>query len=245
MENFLLSVPLASGIITGHCLTLDGLLGGIVFRRTGDVAAARDGLPLARSHGVYHGSAVMLEYPCRIDRHMINASFVAEARRDPSFAHKVRPNKPGKPLLKIDGKRGEFKTDTSEYQVHQTTAVHFLGRGDVAAIRRLMVSVAYIGTKRSHGYGQIARPTDSNSGHVRFEIDGVDQDNPWFGIFSQGHVLRPVPVRLLPDFGVTPQKYRTSHETWRNPYRDAEGRESCVVPAGNIRHASQIRQLCV
>lgn len=245
MENFLLSVPLASGIITGHCLTLDGLLGGIVFKRTHDVAAARDGLPLARTHGVYHGSAAVLEYPCRIDRHLLNASFVAEARRDPSFARKVRPKVPGRSLLKIDGKRGEFKTDTSEYQVHQTAAVHFFGRGDVDAIRRLLFAVGFIGTKRSHGYGQIARPTDAGTGRVRFEVDGVDQTNPWFGIFSQGHVLRPVPIRLLPEFGVTPSRYRTSHETWHNPYRDSNGRESCVVPVGNVRHASEIRTLCL
>jgi hypothetical protein len=242
MENFLLSIPLATGLITGHRLTLDGLLGGIVFKRTGDPAQVLDGLPLARSHGIYHASAALLESPCQISRHIINASFVAEARRDLGFAATTRPD--GSKLPRIDGKRGLFRTETSEFAVYETAAVHFLGRGDTEDIRRLLRTVGHIGTKRSHGFGQIARPTDDAAHPVRLETEAVDQSSPWFGIFAQGSVLRPVPVRLLPAFGVTPARYRTAHETWRNPYRDRQGRETCLVPVATVHHPAEIRRLC-
>ena len=61
MDRFVVRAELESPIIVNGWLTLDSLLAGIVFEQTGDIDAAHERLPLARSDDLWHASAALFE----------------------------------------------------------------------------------------------------------------------------------------------------------------------------------------
>lgn len=93
MERFQLTAQLQTPVIIGGgYLTLDALLGCILFEKLQDVDEAHKQIPLACSDGLFHGSAAIVE---PIGRNTI--TFVANLRADHALdPDLIKKNKHGK-----------------------------------------------------------------------------------------------------------------------------------------------------
>src|SRR5687768_11129310 len=119
---FALRIQLASSIIIGHRLTLDGLLAALILERTGSIEEAHRDIPLAydRDAGVWAGSAALLEGPAPIRPVQVIQALKAELEITPLH---VKPGKRGYP--RMEASRGDWKNRMTTYAVHDAPAVWF------------------------------------------------------------------------------------------------------------------------
>lgn len=211
MDRFRVTARLAAPIVfAGGYLTLDALLAAVLFERAGDVDAAHESVPLARSGGLFHASAAILE---PWDSRPI--SFVANLRA----AHALDPdlllkNKRGKVHRKIDRQRRKsFGAVKNSYAAVAAPEVAWFAEGDAEAVERLLQGVRFIGKRRASGFGEV-------SGWSFEEDDSDGVTGPF------GEPLRPIPAEMFAG-DTSALKVEAA---WRPAYWSPENRAICYAP---------------
>jgi len=197
-------------VINGGYMTLDALLAGIIFDQTGDIEKAHSQIPLANSHGLWHGSAAIVE---KTD--MGRTAFVANLRAMHDLDHElIAKNKYGKVHRAIGlTRRSDFGAVMNSYKSFSAPEITWYATGDAAKVEALLSAVEFIGKRRASGYGQV----------VGLRIEDGDLD----GITGHfGEPLRPVPVELFSG-DKTALKADTA---WRPAYWHPTNRAICFAP---------------
>lgn len=187
-------------------MTLDGLLGALLFDQLQDVDAAHAAIPVKSTDGLFHASAAIME--------PIERSRVA-------FIASLRPNHSIDPDLILKNKRGELhrKFDSSltnvmnGYRMLTAPTMTWYAEGDADHIRKLLEPVQFIGKRRASGFGRVT--------HWEFERDDLDGIEGPFG-----EPLRPIPKEMFKGDLTLP----LVDAAWRPAYWRVEHRAACYVP---------------
>jgi hypothetical protein len=191
--------PLLSG---GGYMTFDALLAAAVYAKTQDLEQAHDHLPLARTGGMYHASAAVLE-PLTAGRKAI-----------------VQGLRPGLELLPWLKKNAAGKVHTrfsnmpdnilNSYRSVDVATITWYCEGDSDAIRALLDALPMIGKKRST---EVSHWTVEPG-----ELDGITgyADEP----------LRPVPNWLWKG----DRTHIVADVNWRPAYWNPRQKAPCYVP---------------
>lgn len=196
-------------VFAGGYLTLDALLAAVLFERSGDVDAAHEAVPLARSGGLFHASAAILEpWDSR------PVSFVANLRADHSLDPDLLKRERGKVHRKIGRKaRRDFGAVMNRYAAVAAPEAVWYAEGDAEAAERLLQGVGFIGKRRASGFGEVSRWSFAES-----DSDGIA------GPF--GEPLRPVPAEM---FAGDTDALKVE-AAWRPAYWSPENRAICYAP---------------
>lgn len=221
---FVVEMELASSIIIGHRLTLDAILAARIFERTRDVDAAHSTIPLSRRHGVWNGSAALLEGPAPIRNVSVIQSLRAKLDLSPDM---ISPGKRGYP--RIETARGNYRNQMSTYTAHDARTIWFSGHGNIDAVGDLLSDITAVGTKRNIGYGKVSKVF----------VHQIDEDDAGV-VFSDGSPARPVPAdawirRNGLDCDMT-------SEAFCPPYWDGQ-RVICAIPRHQVVDRKLARQL--
>ena len=228
MIPFLLAIELETpAIING--VTLDGLLGGILYetRSSEDWADSLNDLPLKRTvieggaRPLYHASRVQILPDFKLSEVMVgNRVFLNSL-----YAEDLQPGKRGLP--KVDAARGPYKNAMSNYVATSVSTLYFFGVGDPERVCAIISRAPSIGARRHSGFGMIARNSDGSQAVSWAEVEGVDVDR--FGLVDKdGSPARPIPVSTWQSLSNAQPAIHI--ETWHNPYHDRSLATLCVVP---------------
>ena len=199
-----LSAPIVTG---GGYLTLDGLLGALLFDQLNDVEAAHAAIPVRQTSGLFHASAAIME---PIDKGRV------------AFIASLRPTHDIDPDLIFKNKRGELhrKFDSAltnvmnGYRSLTAPTLTWYAEGDADHIRKLLEPVQFIGKRRASGFGRVT--------HWEFEPDELDGIEGPFG-----EPLRPIPKDMFKGDLSLP----LVDAAWRPAYWRVEHRAACYVPS--------------
>ena len=211
MEKLTVTAHLATPVVFGGgYLTLDALLAALIFERTGDVDAAHGTIPLARTNGLFHGSAALFE---PIDSRRV--SFVANLRAAHALDPDLLKKKDGKVHRKLDLKRRRgFGAVMNGYTAFDAPEIVWYAEGDGATVERLLDGAPFIGKRRGSGFGEVRRWS---------VVDGGD----WDGVVGPfGAPLRPVPVEMF----AGDRSALKVEAAWRPAYWHPENRTICHAP---------------
>ncbi len=214
MERLEVTAALRTPIVPGGgYLTLDALLGALLFERLGDIEAAHRAIPLASTDGLFHASAAIFG-PCPSRR----VHFVANLRADHALDPDLLPkNGQGRVYRKIGrARRQDFGAVMNDYAAFDAPEATWYAEGRGEAVERLLKQAHFIGKRRASGFGEVSewsvKPGD---------YDGVT------GPF--GEPLRPVPVAMFRGDGSAPRV----DAAWRPAYWLPENRAVCYAPEPN------------
>ena len=221
LQTFTLRATLKTPVIMRGYLTLDALLMAELV--TGDVSHL-----LKRDAQLYYARAAFLVDPPEEKQ---KASFVASMRPEhhPELRELIAPNTHtpnAPPLLHTHRSRGnvndvaigrarrkEAGNILNQYVAHAAAAVEWYATGHAEQVWQVVQDIAFIGKKRSAGYGEIDA-WQVIPGH----LDGLTDDF--------GEPLRPVPVERWP----TSATLIPSEAAWCAPYWDIRNRTKCYTP---------------
>ncbi|MCY4746450.1 hypothetical protein NYO99_15815 [Pelomonas sp. UHG3] len=190
--------PLISG---GGYMTFDGLLAAAVFAQTQDLEQAHERLPLARTGGMYHASAALLE-PLQVGRRAI----VQGMRPGPELFPWLKKNAAGNVHRAFSNMPDNI---LSSYRAFDADQVSWSCEGDPDAIWPLLEALPMIGKKRSTEVLQWSI-TDG-------DLDGV--------VGYADEPLRPVPAWLWKG----EHKHVLADVCWRPAYWDPRHKAPCYV----------------
>lgn len=239
MTPFMLEIVLRSAIIVSRRRTLDSLLIGVARERFG--STHEFDLPLLRQHGIVHASQMLIGIPDGpVRTTTFIQSFVRTLSTDPELTHMLSRQPSASSMSHGSGPNSNIE---SVYQTLNVPSVYFLGVGDLARIRSVLMTLVHIGTQAHRGMGEVEHTN----------IVEVDADPTWFGVVGsyqdQRIVLRPVPLRLA--HLLPPDTYGFHNdETWDHPYFPGYPGavvEPCLVPpidSGDYFHREDVRRLC-
>ena len=198
-----MDAPLVTG---GGYMTLDGLLGALLFDDLQDVEAAHAAIPCKCTDGLFHASAAVME---PIERGKV--AFIASLRA----GHSINPdhilkNKMGQLHRKFDT---AFTNVLNGYKLLTVPTLTWYAEGDAEHIQRLLAPVQFIGKRRASGFGRVTRWT--------FEADELDGITGPFG-----DPLRPVPTSMFKSDSAMP----VVDAAWKPAYWRVEHRAACYVP---------------
>jgi hypothetical protein len=212
MERFTITVGLVTPAIIST-LTLDGLLGAILFDDLQDVAQAHAAIPLRCSSGLYHASVALAVGPVETGKHGFIAGLRATHDLDPSL---IKQGKNGQPHRHIGlTRRSDFGNVMNGYQTITALALQWHAEGDPEQVLELLQEVEFIGKKRTAGFGQVRSWQLQESA-----LDGITD--------ATGQPLRPVP---LPLWHGDANALRAD-AAWRPAYWLPQHRAICAVPKG-------------
>lgn len=208
MEGLQITATLKSPVIVGSSayMTLDGILGAVLFDQMHDIEAAHSSIPIKQTEGLFHASAVIIE---------------AIEKSRTAFIAGLYPTHSLDPSLILKNKRGALHRafDSSVTNVmntyRQITApiATWYVVGDAERIRSLLKTVEFIGKRRASGFGQVAS----------WDIELTDTD----GLTYEGEPLRPIPVEMFQGDKTLP----IMDAAWRPAYWDLRNRAACYAPA--------------
>jgi len=208
LDKIRVTAHLGAPVVTGGgYMTLDALLGAILFDELQDVDAAHAAIPVKCTAGLFHASAAIIE-PIQKDRVAFIAALRPQHSIDPDL---ILKNKKGGLHRKFDN---AFTNVLNAYPMLTAPALTWYVEGDADKIERLLSPVEFVGKRRASGFGQIR-----SWGFDTDELNGIE------GVF--GEPLRPVPVAMFSG--------DTSHPVvdaaWRPAYWKAEHRAACYAPS--------------
>ena len=228
-EHFLIRLELKTPVILSHQTTLDALLAGLKFHETGNLDEALNDLPLRREHGLWCGSSVFLQAPVLTDELVLGSS-VRHATLDP---HLIRTKKNGR-YITVDPKGGDFRNRQSSVRTYSSPAAYFMGEGNLAEVRRLMMTMTGMGKKRGAGYGQIDL--------LRSEFVDLEYPRQQGALMlSDGTPSRPIPVRTWESLNSLAPVWRAVVR-YEPPYNLTEPAE-CVLPTHQHIEADRVNSL--
>jgi hypothetical protein len=211
MECFRLTARLQTPIIIGGgYLTLDALLGCIIFEEVQDVDEAHAQIPLVCTDGLYHASAAIVE-PISQQGVTFVANMRADHALDPGLIEK---NKHGRIPRRLGRtRRRDFGAVLNRYTSIEAEEIYWYGEGKPVAVESLVRGIEFIGKRRGSGYGQVSK----------WSLENADY-NGLTGPF--GEPLRPIPEDL---FGGDKGQIKLD-AAWRPPYWHPENRAVCYAP---------------
>ena len=209
MEGLQITATLKSPVIVGSSayMTLDGILGAVLFDQLQDVDGAHAAIPVKQTNGLFHASAVFIE---AIDKG--RTAFIAG----------LYPTHSLDPDLILKNKRGGLHRsfDSSLTNVMNTyrqitaPSATWYVVGDADRIRNLLNSVEFIGKRRASGFGQVASWSIERTG-----TDGL--------MGFEGEPMRPIPVEMFEGDKSLP----IVDAAWKPAYWDLNNRSACYAPA--------------
>lgn len=211
LQQLVISAHLKTPLIFQGHMTLDALLGSVLFDQLEDVEAAHSAIPIRCVDDLFFASSVNVE---TTDRTMVSFAAGLHAQHDlnPSWIKKSRD---GTKLHTSIGlkRRRNFGNVLSSYPMHVAEKAFWYCTGDEDRIAELLSRVFFIGKKRSQGFGEV----------LRWEIDESDCD----GLTdNHGNPLRPIPVSRLEgrkDLVVV-------DAAWKPAYWEPKNRAACYAP---------------
>lgn len=212
MDRLLVTARLATPVIfAGGHMTLDAILGAVLYDELQDVAAAHDAIPIRCDDGLYHASSAIPEESVT-QPYSIVAGLNARHKLTPDL---IRLNRQGTDSIRKIGlnRRRDYGNVKSDYRLLATPSLTWYVEGRADEVRRLLDRIDFLGKKRAQGFGEVSR----------FEIAETGE-SPLVSPF--GSPLRPIPVdrfdgdRSLPTYDMA----------WRPPYWDIRNRARCYAP---------------
>lgn len=212
MERFSISAELVTPAIIST-LTLDGLLGAVLFDQLQDVDKAHAAIPLRCRDGLYHASAAQLVGKVEVGKHGFIAGLRATHDLDPDL---IKQGKGGQPHRHIGlTRRTDFGNVMNSYQTMTAETIQWYAEGDAEEVLELLQEIEFIGKKRTAGFGQVRSWQLTESGY-----DGISD--------VAGQPLRPVPLTM---WHGAPNALRAD-AAWRPAYWLPQHRAICAVPKG-------------
>ena len=212
MERFTIKAELVTPAIIST-LTLDGLLGAILFDEMQDVNQAHAAIPLRCSDRLYHASVAILVGNVEIGKHGLIAGLRATHDLDLAL---IKQGKGGQPHRHIGlTRRSDFGNVMNGYQTIVAQMIAWHAEGDAEHVLELLEDVEFIGKKRTAGFGQV-RGWEL----VESDLDGITD--------ATGQPLRPVPLEM---WHGNPDAIRAD-AAWRPAYWMPQHRAICAVPKG-------------
>jgi hypothetical protein len=212
MEQFTISVNMVTPAII-NTLTLDGLLGAVLFDQLQDVEQAHAAIPLRCRDRLYHASVALPVGRVEFGKHTFIAGL--RAAHDLDLGH-IKSNTKGQPHRKIGVKRrSDFGNIMNGYTTIMAESLQWHAEGDPEHTLALLQELDFIGKKRTAGFGQVQDWQLSPS-----DCDGVSD--------AAGQPLRPVPSTM---WHGDPDAIRAD-AAWRPAYWRLEHRAICAVPRG-------------
>jgi hypothetical protein len=205
MKNcYFVRIPMRTAVISPP--TLDGLLAYFVYQQTGDLGLAHEGLPLAKTDGVYHASSAIFE-------NFFNNVAITHtgALKHEHIDHE---------MIKGSAKWGNTRQRDcgnvmSSYIGHLTQAIwYFFESKKPQEVEQILGRLTHLGKGNRKGWGQIDNAIELNSANVNGLVD------------SSGNPLRPIPMDK--DFRVNPESIRAD-VTWRPAYWNHENSAPCFI----------------
>lgn len=215
MERFALRAELVTPAIV-TTLTLDGLLGAILFDDLQDVDKAHAAIPLRCRDGLYHASIAIPVGAIEFGKHSLIAGLRATHDLDLEF---IRQGKNGQPHRHIGlTRRSDFGNVMNGYRTMAAEAVQWHGEGDPEQILELLQEIEFIGKRRTAGFGQVREWQ-----LIESDLDGITD--------AAGQPLRPVPLSMWQGESDAIR----ADAAWRPAYWLPEHRAICVVPKGFVQ----------
>lgn len=212
MERFTIRAEMVTPAIVST-LTLDGLLGAVLFDELQDVDAAHAAIPLRCSDGLYHASMALAVGKVEPGKHGFIAGLRATHDLDLSL---IRQGAGGQPHRRIGlTRRGDFGNVMNGYQTVFAQAIQWHAEGDADQVLELLQEIEFIGKKRTTGFGQVRDWQLMES-----ELNGITD--------TAGQPLRPVPLTMWQG---DPNAMRAD-AAWRPAYWLPQHRAICAVPKG-------------
>lgn len=211
IDRFTIRAELKTPIILSP-LTLDGLLGAILFNQTQDVDKAHAAIPIRCTDGLFHASVAMLQDVFCANKHSLIAGLRATHDLDLQL---IKQSKSGQPHRTIGlQRRREFGNVMSTYQATAAGSIQWHAEGDAEHVLSLLEDVDFIGKKRSAGFGQVHHWQLLES-----DLDGI--------VGPDSYPLRPVPLDQWS--GATDAV--KADAAWKPAYWLPAHRAICVVPS--------------
>lgn len=212
MERFTIGAELVTPAIVST-LTLDGLLGAVLFEDLLDVDKAHAAIPLRCSAGLYHASVARPVGPIEFGKHGLIAGLRATHDLDLGL---IKQTTGGQPHRHIGlTRRGDFGNVMNSYQTVMAQSIEWHAEGDAEHVLELLQEIEFIGKKRTAGFGQVRGWHLAES-----DLDGITD--------AAGQPLRPVPLEM---WRGDPNAIRAD-AAWRPAYWRPQHRAICVVPKG-------------
>ena len=214
MERFSITATLVTPAIIST-LTLDGLLGAVLFDELQDVDRAHAAIPLRCRDGLYFASVALPVGKVELGKHTLIAGLRATHDLDLDL---IRQGKGGQPHRNIGlTRRSDFGNVLNGYQTMLAEVIQWHAEGDPEQVLELLQEVEFIGKKRTAGFGQVRGWQLLES-----DLDGIAD--------ATGKPLRPVP---LPMWQGNRDAIRAD-AAWRPAYWMPQHRALCAVPKGFI-----------
>ena len=212
MERFTIRADMVTPAIIST-LTLDGLLGAILFDELQDVDKAHTAIPLRCSDGLYHASVAHPVGAIVFGKHGLIAGLRATHDLDPSLIKQGKAGQLHRPIRLQ--RRRDFGNVMNGYQTVVAQAIEWHAEGDAEQVLDLLQEVEFIGKKRTAGFGQVRAWQ-----LIESDLDGISD--------ATGQPLRPVP---LDRWQGDPNAIRAD-AAWRPAYWLPQHRAICAVPKG-------------
>lgn len=190
--------PILTG---GGYMTFDALLAAAVYAQTQDIDQAHEQLPLARTDGMYHASAAIME-PITAGRRAI----VQSLRQDPDLLPWLKRNAAGNVHTQFSNMPDNI---LNSYRSMDVESVTWYCEGDPDLIRLLLDAVPMIGKKRATEV--------THWSLAEGELDGV------MGYAEEP--LRPIPVWLWKG----ERTHVVADVCWRPAYWNPRHKAPCYV----------------
>jgi hypothetical protein len=214
MDKFTIRATLVTPAII-NTLTLDGLLGAILFEDLQDVDKAHAAIPIRCQDGLYHASVAQFIEPIESGKHGFIAGLRASHDLDLDL---IKQGKDGGPHRYIGlTRRSDFGNVLNGYKTIVAKGIEWHAEGDAERVLELLQEVEFIGKKRTAGFGQV-RGWEL----VASELDGITGND--------GQPLRPVPLAM---WGGDKNAIRAD-AAWKPAYWLPQHRAICAVPQGAI-----------
>lgn len=212
MERFTVKVNMVTPAIIST-LTLDGLLGAILFDELQDIDKAHAAIPLRCRDGLYHASAALAVGSIAVGKHGFIAGLRATHDLDPEL---IRKGKNGQPHRHMGlTRRSDFGNVMNGYPTIAAESIQWHAEGDPEEALELLQEVEFIGKRRTAGFGQVR-----GWQLIESDLDGV--------VDKDGQPLRPVPLNMW--HGDT--NALRADAAWRPAYWLPQHRAICAVPKG-------------
>ena len=212
MERFTITADLVSPAIIST-LTLDGLLGAVLFDELQDDDKAHAAIPLRCADGLYHASIAQPVGAVEFGKHALIAGLRATHDLDLTI---VKQGKGGQPHRALGlTRRADFGNVMNGYRTVMAQSIQWHAEGDAEYALELLAEIEFIGKKRTAGFGQIRAGSWQLAESL---LDGITD--------AFGQPLRPVPL----DRWAGDKNACRVDAAWRPAYWLPQHRALCAVP---------------
>lgn len=209
-SNLVVRATMASPFIPGAgYMTLDGILGAVLFDQLQDVEAAHAAIPVTCQDGLFLASAA--DYTGARYSQSFCAGLHAAHSLDPEL---IRKNKSGRMHRGLDT---TVTNVMNSYAVVYAPTIEWQVQGDALAIARLLTPIQFIGKRRTAGFGEVAA----------WSVEAVTDAHPRYALEDEyGYPLRPIPADLFQGDRTLPMM----DAAWKPAYWNIANRTLCFAP---------------